>query len=188
MRAATKALIAGIAVLSLFGLGSGSVAQTLQPKATQPGPGRATAPAQAGAEEAQPPRPTWMVNCTSVTGGFDCRASQTIRSANSRERLLTLAVQITPDSKKPIMLIQGPLGMYLPAGVTLQVGRDAAKVVPLQTCDQSGCFTKYDVTDAEIAAMRSGADLTVTILDVKKAPVELKVPGLGFDQAYAKLE
>jgi invasion protein IalB len=188
MRLATTefyARIAGIASLCLLASGSLGLAQTLQPKATKPP--AAGAPTQP-APEAVPQTPTWMVNCTSVAGGFDCRASQTLFIKSSNTRVLTLVVRTTPGAKRPVMLIQGPLGIYLPAGITLQVGKAAAKALPVQNCDQGGCLTEYAITDEEIEAIRGGADLTVTMQDLKKTPVPLKVPSLGFAEAYAKLQ
>jgi invasion protein IalB len=187
-RLAANARIGGYALLCLFALESGSIAQTLQPKAKQPTPAGAVAPAQPAPGEVAPQKPTWMVNCTNVPGGFDCRASQTLLAQNSGQRILTLVIRTTPNSKKPIMMIQGPLGIYLPAGLTLQIGKDAGKVLPLESCDQAGCLTEYAVTEAEIEAMRGGADLTITVRDLKKKPVTLKVPGLGFADAYAKMQ
>jgi invasion protein IalB len=129
-----------------------------------------------------------MVNCTSVTGGFDCRASQTLFIKNTRQRVLTLVVRTTPNANKPVMMIQAPLGIYLPAGITVQIGKDAAKTLPVQSCDQGGCLTEYAVTDDEIAAMRGGADVTISVQDLKKAPIKLQVAGLGFADAYAKMK
>ena len=103
-------------------------------------------------------------------------------------RVLTLVVRTTEDAKKPVMLIQVPLGIFLPAGITLQIGEDAAKKLPLQSCSQEGCLTEYAVTDAEIAVMQQDADLTVSVQDLKKAPVTLQVPGLGFAAAYSKMK
>lgn len=193
MRIATKqrairVRFGGIVLLCLLGSGMGSVAQTLQPKAPAPASEGPSAPPEAAGKDAEAPKRTWMVNCTSVAGGFDCRASQTLLAQNSRQRMLTLVVRTTPEAKKPVMMIQGPLGIYLPAGIVLQIGKEAAKVLPLQSCDQAGCLAEYAVTDAEITAMRGGDDLTITMRDLKKAPVTLKVPGLGFAEAYAKLE
>ena len=85
------------------------------------------------------------------------------------------------------MLIQVPLGIYLPAGVTVQIGKEAGKRLPLQSCNQEGCVTEYPVTDAEIAALQQGADVAISVQDLKKAPVTLQVPGLGFAAAYAKM-
>jgi invasion protein IalB len=129
-----------------------------------------------------------MVNCTNVAGGFDCRASQTLFLRDRKIRLLTLAVRKAPGDKRPVMLIQGPLGFYLPGGITLQVGKEAAKALAVQTCDQVGCVAEYAISDAEIEAIRDGADLTVTMQDLKKTPVPLKVPTIGFAEAYAKLQ
>jgi len=174
-----------VAVLSLLSFGGASIAQTQQPK--MPAAAPTAAPATAAQGGAQPAGPTWMVNCTNVTGGFDCRASQTLFAVRTRQRILTLAVQITPNAKKPVMMIQGPLSIYLPAGITVQIGKEAAMVLPVQSCDQGGCLTEYAPSNAEIEAMRKGADLTVTVQDLKKTPIKLTVPGLGFAEAYAKL-
>src|SRR5262249_9568009 len=154
-----------------------------QPKAAQPaGPGT---PAPPPAQAAPEPRPTWMVNCNSVSGGYDCRASQTLFAQKTNQRILTLAVRTLPNAKSPDLLIQGPLGIYLPAGISIQIGNDKPKALPVQSCDRSGCVAQSTMTDEEIAALRGGANLTVTMLDLKKAPVKLQVPGLGFAAAYA---
>jgi invasion protein IalB len=186
---ARKFTIARFVVFGLLTFSTAAVTQTLQPKQPQPALAAApTAPTQPAPGEAGPPQPTWMVNCTNVSGGFDCRASQTLIAKKTGGRVLTLVVRTTPDAKKPVMLIQVPLGIFLPAGITLQIGKEAAKKLPLQSCSQEGCLTEYAVTDAEIAVMQQDADLTVSVQDLKKAPVTLQVPGLGFAAAYSKMK
>jgi len=178
-----KFTIGGFLILSLSAISTGS-AQTLQPKQPQPAP----AGAPTAAPEAAAPQPTWMVNCTNVPGGFDCRASQTLYVKKTGQRLLTLVVRTAPDAKKPVMLIQVPLGIYLPAGVTVQIGKEAGKGLPLQSCNQEGCLTEYSVTDAELATKQQDSDLTVLVQDLNKKPVTLSVPGLGFAAAYSKMK
>jgi invasion protein IalB len=186
---ARKSAVARLAFLGLLAFSTAAVAQTLQPKQPQPAPAAApTAPTQPAPGEAAPPQPTWMVNCTNVSGGFDCRASQTLIAKQTGVRVLTLVVRTTPDAKKPVMLIQVPLGIYLPAGITLQIGKDPAKKLPLQSCNQEGCLTEYSVTDAELATMQQDSDLTVLVQDLNKKPVTLPVPGLGFAAAYSKMK
>ena len=186
---ARKSTMAGLAVLSVLAFSTEAVAQTLQPKQQQPTlAGAQDTTPQPSPGETAPQQPTWMVNCTNVPGGFDCRASQTIVIKQTGQRLLTLAVRTTPDAKKPVMLIWVPLGIYLPAGVTVQIGKDAGKRLPLQSCSQEGCFTEYPVTEPEIAAMQQGADVAVLVQDVKKTPVTFQVPGLGFAAAYSKMK
>ena len=36
------------------------------------------------------------------------------------------------DTKKPVFLMQLPLGVYLPAGATLQIGKEEAKTLPFR--------------------------------------------------------
>jgi len=183
---ARKLKIAGVAALLVLGACGGAMGQTLQPKA-------AVAPAGGAAPEggaaAEPAQPSWAVNCDNSQKGLDCRAVQSLFLKNTGQRLLTVAVRVPPDSKKPTMLIQVPLGVYLPAGITLQVGKEAAKTLPYQNCNQAGCIAEYAVTEAEIAAMQKGSDLRVSVQNLaKQTGFDVTVSVLGFDVAYAKVK
>jgi invasion protein IalB len=158
-------------------LGSGAFAQTSQPKGAT------------GETEAAPAAPpTWKVSCSNSPSGFDCRALQTLFVKKTGQPVLTVAVRIPADTKKPIMLFSLPLGAYLPAGAALQFGQEAAKAMPIQNCDRSGCFAQYAVNNAEIAAMMKGADLTITMQDMQRKPLTFVVPVTGFSEAYAKIK
>jgi invasion protein IalB len=157
----------------------------VQPKnpAAQP----ITPPTQAQGAQ-QPAKPTWSVTCSNSGQGLDCQAFQSLFVQQTGQRVLTVAVRVPNDAKKPVMLVQLPLGIYLPGGASIQIGKDQAKVVPLQTCDQNGCVAEYAITDAELAAMQKGADLTISMQNMKKEPVPLTVPVLGFAAAFAKIK
>ena len=86
------------------------------------------------------------------------------------------------------MLLLLPLGIHLPAGVTLQFGQEAVKTIPLQNCDAAGCLAEYAVTDAELAAMSKGQAVTVSVLDPNKQAISVQVPSTGFATAYAKIK
>jgi invasion protein IalB len=171
------------AILVLLAFDNGALSQTLQQKQpdkatpTQPGPGQ-TAPSQ----------PNWAVNCSNIPAGLDCRAIQSLFFKSSGQRLLSVVVHVPPDTKKPELLLQLPLGVYLPAGASLQIGKDAAKTVPYKSCDQYGCLAEYAITEAEIAAMSKGSDLTITMQNLNQQPVTVTLPALGFAAAYAKLK
>jgi invasion protein IalB len=153
--------------------------------------------AKGGDQPAQPPQapptqagsaqPTWRVNCSSSRAGLDCRATQTLFFKRTRQPLLALAVRVPPDTKKPEMLAEVPFGTYLPAGISFQFGRDAAKTVPFRSCNRSGCWTVYPVTEAEIGAMLKGTDVVVSIQDLQRRPITLTVPVQGFAEAYEKI-
>jgi invasion protein IalB len=93
------------------------------------------------------------------------------------------------DTKKPVFLMQLPLGVYLPAGATLQIGKDEAKTLPFTSCDRGGCIAEYAITDAELAAIAKGADIAITAQgSVSRKPFTLIVPAIGFAAAYAKIK
>ena len=132
------------------------------------------------------PQSIWGVNCAGVPGGLDCRAVQNVRMTNTGQ--LSVAVRLVPETKKPMLLLVVPLGIQLPAGVTLQFGQEEARVVPLQNCDASGCLAQYALTDADIAAMVRGQTVTVKVQDPNKQTISVQVPSTGFAAAYAKIK
>ena len=98
-------------------------------------------------------------------------------SRRTRQRVLSVAVRMPADTKKPVFLMQLPLGVYLPAGATLQIGKEEAKTLPFTSCDQGGCIAEYAVTDAELAAIAKGADLTISAQgSASRKPFTLTVP------------
>jgi invasion protein IalB len=174
-----KLHVAGGVLLCLFAFGSGSLAQTPQQKAPLP---------QGQAQPSSPP-PIWVVNCGDNKGKLDCRAAQSVFLKNTGQRVLSVAVRVPADTKKPILVVQVPLGVYLPAGASLQIGEDAAKTLPYKGCDQSGCVAEYAITDAEIASMTKGSDLKISVQNQNQQPAfTITVPVTGFGAAYAKVK
>jgi invasion protein IalB len=92
------------------------------------------------------------------------------------------------DTKKPVLLMQLPLGVYLPAGATLQIGKEEAKTLPFIGCDQGGCVAEYAVTDAELGSIAKGGDMTISAQTLQRKAFTLTVPSLGFAVAYAKIK
>jgi invasion protein IalB len=170
--------------LSLLVLTAAAAAQTDKQK--QPAPGAAT-PTQPAAGQAEP-RPAWTMNCGNTDQGLDCRVVQSLFLRNTGKRLLSVVVHVPPDTKKPLLLLQLPLGIYLPAGARFQIGKGEGKNVPFKSCDQFGCLAEYAITDAEISAMSKGQDLAVTMVNLRNEPVTVTVPSLGFADAYAKVK
>jgi invasion protein IalB len=70
--------------------------------------------------------------------------------------------------------------------VQLKVDNNAPEKAPIQTCGNGGCLVTMTPSDKLLTAMRSGADLKVTVQDQSKKSVEIPVPLLGFGIAYDK--
>ena len=190
MRLVTKLfgqrLIAG-SILGLM-MTTGGVAQTAQQEPPAP-QGAAAQPAQTQPGQVQSGPPAiWVVSCDDNKGRLDCRAGQSVFIKPSGQRLLSVAVRVPPDTKKPVLMLQVPLGVYLPAGASLQIGKDGARTLPYKGCDRQGCVAEYAITDAEIAAMAKGSDLTISVQNQNRQPAfTVTVPVTGFAAAYAKV-
>ena len=131
-------------------------------------------------------QPSWGVSCAGTPGGLDCRALQVVRMTNTGQ--LSVAVHVPAETKKPIMLLLLPLGIDLRAGVTLQLGQDEKRAVPLNNCDASGCLAEYAISEAEIGAMAKGQAVTVSVKGPNDQPISVQVPSTGFAAAYAKIK
>jgi invasion protein IalB len=101
---------------------------------------------------------------------------------------LAVVVHVPPETRKPVLLVVLPVGLYLPAGVTIQFGQDPAKMVPVESCDGTGCLAEYAITDAELAGMIKGQPISVSVQNASKQPMSVQVPSSGFAAAYAKVK
>jgi invasion protein IalB len=183
MRLCNLAFTAG-ALLCLVGPSSGATAQTAQPKGQAQ---QIEAPASEAGQPSQP-QPNWIVSCNQTRPGLECRAGQSLFLKQTRQRVLSVAVRMPADTKKPVLLMQLPLGVYLPAGATLQIGKEEAKTLPFIGCDKGGCVAEYAVTDAELGSIAKGGDMTISAQTLQRKAFTLTVPSLGFAVAYAKIK
>jgi invasion protein IalB len=172
------------ALLCLVSFGGGGIAQTAQPKGQAH---QVEAPADAAGQPSRP-QPNWIVSCNQTRAGLECRAGQSLFLRKTRQRVLSVAVRMPADTKKPVLLVQLPLGVYLPAGATLQIGKLEAQTLPYISCNQGGCIAEYAVTEGELNSIVKGSDLTISAQTTERKPFTLTVPALGFAAAYAKIK
>ena len=165
----------------------GALAQTeiLKPKGNEVEAAPATA--QEPAQQATALRPDWAVNCSTVQTELTCVASQSFFVKETGQRFMTISVNPPRGSKKTTLVLQLPLGVYLPAGVSMQFGKAAAKTIPIISCDQNGCMAEYTATDAEVKSTLGGESLLVAVQTRDQKPLSVNIPFGGFDVAYSKL-
>jgi invasion protein IalB len=181
----TCRIIGGVAACCLL-LSSGAVAQVQKSK-TAP-PTAAGKPVAKQQEQPAPQRPAWVLNCTNQDAGLVCTAGQLVVFRQGQQTIrVNAAVRVDPKSKKPTLLLQLPLGVYLPSGVTLKFGGGKAKAIAFQSCNPNGCVAENEITAAEINTLVQGADLKLSVRTSDKKPIEFVVPAKGFAAAYAKM-
>ena len=161
------------ALLSLLSLGA-TGQETTQP------PAEAAAPAPA----------PWAARCLSEGRGsaLDCVMEQRVVMSNTGQLLAAITIRMPAGSTSPVMMIQTPYGLYLPAGLKLAVGEQSFDALPLQTCDNQGCYAGEQVSEAMLTAMKGGESLQITFQDQGRRDINVPVSLLGFTAAIEKIQ
>lgn len=131
--------------------------------------------------------PGWSVNCVNAGKGLVCKAVQKVVLAKNRRLLLSVSVSKPAGRKNAAMLLQVPLGLFNPAGVTVAIDKAKPEILRIQTCDRKGCYAGTALTPEKLGAMTKGQKLNVIFQDLKKKKITVAVPLKGFEQAYKKL-
>jgi invasion protein IalB len=128
----------------------------------------------------------WRVECTGDGKTLECHALQ--QGVREDKRLAAvLTVRVPPEPKaQPVMMIQLPLGVSVAEPVQIQVDGGLTEKQPIQTCTPSGCFVGMPLNDKQVAAMRGGNLLKITVQDSSKRPITVEVSLLGFGPALDK--
>jgi invasion protein IalB len=111
-------------------------------------------------------------------------------SKKTKKPIVTVYVAIPAATKQPTMLVRLPLGIYLPAGASVSFGQAEPKPLVLQRCGSSGCYGEYAITEADIAAMMKGVDLTFSVQNQDRKPLQyvMGADAVGFSEAYARIK
>ena len=102
----------------------------------------------------------WAIECRKVEGEKEnCVLTQTVVNQEKKQALVKFIVGRRKD--EPFMTALVPLGINIPAGVSL--GIDQAKAIPLtvQTCLPAGCVATSKLDAKQLKTLKSGEKLVV---------------------------
>ncbi len=108
--------------------------------------------------------------------------------ANTGQFVAAVAVRMQPDAHEPVMAVRIPVGLYLPAGLTVTVDDGKPQPVPLQTCDQQGCYGETPLGASVLAALKTGKRLSLIFQNMAKNNVVVPVPLANFADALQKIQ
>jgi invasion protein IalB len=142
-----------------------------------------TAPANAA------PQPGWVARCTSASRGapLECAMEQTAVLTKTGQLIVLVNLRIPADTKTPLALVQLPLGLNLPAGAKLQVDDGKAIDLPIQTCENRGCFVSTPIPAELLTALRSGKQLKVSFQNFGKENITIPIPLADFAATYDRI-
>lgn len=146
---------------------------------------------EAAAAPAEPPSPApWGARCASTarTTAPDCVIEQRVVLSNSGQLLAAVTIRLPPDSSTPVMMIQTPFGLNLPAGLKLAIDEKPFETLPLQTCDGGGCYAGNVVSPELLGALKQGTTLSIAFQDAAQRDIAVPVSLNGFTAAYEKIQ
>ncbi|WP_210348808.1 invasion associated locus B family protein [Aurantimonas marina] len=170
-------LAAGLVGLATLAFGvSGANAQDAKPAAGQAQP---ASPAQSQAIPAE-----WFKVCSTQGENEICNTQYTLIAAT--RQLLTAVNLIDVKGKVNQKVIQAvvPTGRVIPAGVQMKVDDEKPQTLNYSVCFADRCIAEAELTDAMVASMKRGKQMTVTSINFQRQANPIPISLSGFTQAY----
>jgi invasion protein IalB len=130
----------------------------------------------------------WRVECTNNLKTLDCRAFLEVVQKNSNQVVTAFTVRYPAETKKPVMMLQLPLGILVSESVLVEVDGSQPERTAVQTCTAAGCFVGATMPEALINTMLTGKQLKIIFYDASKQRVTVTLPLAGFALAYNKIK
>ena len=194
MKIAVK-LTALLAVAALGWVQPG-LAQQQKKNQPHPAPAAQSAPSPAAAPQADAPvnappqQPGWASRCTSSgrDAPLECAIEETAVLTKTGQLIVLVNIRVTADTRAPVALVQLPLGLNLPGGAKFQVDDGKAVDLPIQTCENRGCYANLPIPQDLLAALRAGKQLKVSFQNLGKETITIPMPLSDFAAAYDKIK
>lgn len=188
-------------VIGIFSIALSQVAEAQQQPQQKPAktgaPSKASAAPAAPGATAQaapadgnaPPQPVWTSRCSSEgrKAALICEIEQSLFITKTGQLVASVNVKLPPETRQPVMMVQLPVGLFLPGGVNLQIDESKSQALVIQTCDLKGCYAATTVSPELLGAMKSGKRLSVTFQNLNKENVNLAFVLSGFAEGYDKI-
>ena len=190
----TIKLVALLGVVA-FGWTPGLAEQA--PKKTQPHTAQPNTQPVAPASQSEapaanvptPPVPNWASRCTSSSRNAPLECAIEERALTNTNQLIVLVnIRVTGDTRSPDAVVQLPLGLNLPGGARLQIDDGKLIDLPIQTCEDRGCYANTQISPDLLVALKSGKQLKVSFQNLAKETITTPVPLADFAAAYDKIK
>jgi invasion protein IalB len=196
----SKIMRAFLLIASIFSIALMNSAEAQQPqqKPTKPAaPSKSSAAPAASGTTAQavpadgnaPPQPVWTSRCSSDgrKTALLCEVEQSLFITKTGQLVASVNVKLPPETRQPVMMIQLPVGLFLPGGVNLQIDESKPQALVIQTCDLKGCYAATTISAELLSAMKAGKRLSVIFQNLNKENVNLAFVLSGFAESYDKI-
>jgi len=113
---------------------------------------------------------------------------QTAVLSKTGQLVVLVNIRLPADTHAPVMLVQLPLGLNLPGGAKFQVDDGKAAGLPIQTCENRGCYASTTIAPDELVALKAGKQMKVSFQTMNKETITIPMPLTDFASAYDKIK
>ena len=149
------------------------------------------APANAGSAPAgqQQAQENWVSRCVAPARNapLECAIEQRLIMQNTQQLVALVSIRTPSESGAAMLALQAPLGLFLPAGIGIDVDGASAQVLELQTCDNNGCYANTPISEDLLAAMTRGQKLNIKFQNLNKQRITISATLLGFTAALQRI-
>ena len=150
--------------------------------------------AEIGPDQVQETYRDWIVRCETpkspegeLLAGPICEMAQELSKSEGNQRVLTVALQASPDGSSTLTLIT-PFGLRLSDGIAIDVASQRLIEAGFRTCLPQGCIATVALDGAMIEQLSAGTKANVLMTaDAGGQPIALEVSLNGFAAAWARL-
>lgn len=147
-------------------------------------------PPSSATPAAPPASPGWAAHCSSVSreAPLECAIEQNAVLTKTGQVVVVVAFRVPGDTRAPVAVVQLPLGLNLQTGAKFQVDDGKAIDLPIQTCENRGCYASNAVTPELLTALKSGKQLNVSFQNLARETITIPMPLNDFAAAYDKIK
>lgn len=131
----------------------------------------------------------WETRCETPPGAAyeQCAVVMSVVDEERPNLTLVIIVLNTADRKTRLMRVIAPLGVLLPAGVSLRIdNQDAGRLNFLQ-CLANGCIAQLALDQPLLDKLKAGKTMTLGIFQTPEQGVGVPASLAGFKEAYEQL-
>ncbi|MBN9051533.1 MAG: invasion associated locus B family protein [Rhizobiales bacterium] len=151
---------------------------------------RVASAAPGSAQAAAPVAAAWRSHCNSASRQTvpECMVEQTAILGKTGQMLASVSVRVPPSGSQPVMMVQVPVGLFLPAGINVRIDEQPPLQLVIQTCDLKGCYAGSPVSADMLKAMKAGKQLGVEFQNLSKQAITVPLTLTQFAEAYRSIQ
>jgi len=131
----------------------------------------------------------WLFECQALAANkTSCLLSQTLIKKESNQRVLRLAISKSQQNSGFMLVSVMPLGIYLPAGVTVKTEKGIVIPMIMKACTKQGCIASTPLSKKHLRAIKAGKKLTVIFLANQATPITLPISLNGISAGLKELK